>query len=62
MYQGLNNLNPRIAIVGSGAVGSYYGAKLALSGANVHFLMRTDLDHVKRFGLRIESHKTGVEN
>ena len=62
MYQGLNNLNPRIAIVGSGAVGSYYGAKLAISGANVHFLMRTDLDHVKRFGLRIESHKTGVEN
>ena len=48
--------------MGSGAVGSYYGAKLALSGANVHFLMRTDLDHVKRFGLRIESHKTGVEN
>ena len=62
MYQGLNNLNPRIAIVGSGAVGSYYGAKLAISGANVHFLMRADLEHVRRFGLRIESNKTGVEH
>ncbi|MDB4722022.1 2-dehydropantoate 2-reductase [Verrucomicrobiales bacterium] len=62
MYQGLNNLNPRIAIVGSGAVGSYYGAKLAISGANVHFLMRADLEHVRKFGLRIESNKTGVEH
>ncbi|MDA7650052.1 2-dehydropantoate 2-reductase [Verrucomicrobiales bacterium] len=62
MYQGLNNLNPRIAIVGSGAVGSYYGGKLAISGANVHFLMRADLEHVRRFGLRIESNKTGVEH
>jgi len=62
LYQGLNNLNPRIAIVGSGAVGSYYGAKLAISGANVHFLMRSDLEHVRRFGLRIESNKAGVEH
>tara|TARA_Y100000588_G_C14175062_1_gene890971 strand:+ start:510 stop:1472 length:963 start_codon:yes stop_codon:yes gene_type:complete len=62
LYQGLNNLNPKIAIVGSGAVGSYYGAKLAISGANVHFLMRSDLDHVRRFGLRVESHETGTEH
>ena len=62
MYQGLNNLNPKIAIVGSGAVGSYYGAKLAISGANVHFLMRSDLDHVRRFALRVESHETGTEH
>lgn len=48
--------------MGSGAVGSYYGAKLAISGSNVHFLMRSDLEHVRRFGLRIESNKMGVEH
>jgi 2-dehydropantoate 2-reductase len=62
LYQGINNLNPRIAIVGSGAVGSYYGAKLAISGADVHFLMRADLEHAQQFGLRIESSKAGVEH
>jgi len=47
--------NYRIAIVGSGAVGGYYGAKLANAGRDVHFLLRSDLDHVRRRGLRIES-------
>ena len=61
MRLGFNNLNPRIAIIGSGAVGSYYGAKLAISGADVHFLMRADLEHVSRFGIRIESNNTGAE-
>jgi ketopantoate reductase len=42
---------PRIAVVGSGAIGSYYGAKLAASGQDVHFLMRADLEAVKREGL-----------
>ncbi len=31
---------PRIGIVGSGAVGTYYGARMALAGADVRFLMR----------------------
>ncbi|MEO6568790.1 MAG: 2-dehydropantoate 2-reductase N-terminal domain-containing protein, partial [Opitutaceae bacterium] len=35
--------NFRIAVVGSGAVGGYYGAKLAYFGRDVHFLMRGDL-------------------
>ncbi len=43
----------RIAIVGSGAIGSYYGAKLAYSGSDVHFLMRGDLSEVRRAGLCI---------
>ncbi len=42
-----------IAIVGSGALGSYYGAKLARQGSDVRFLMRADLDAVRRDGLRI---------
>jgi 2-dehydropantoate 2-reductase len=45
----------KVAIVGSGAVGSYYGAKLARAGHEVHFLLRSDFDHVKRFGVKILS-------
>ncbi len=44
----------KIAIVGSGAVGSYYGALLAASGQDVHFLMRSDLETVRNDGLKIE--------
>jgi 2-dehydropantoate 2-reductase len=40
-------------VVGSGAVGSYYGGRLAVSGHEVHFLMRSDLEAVRRNGLRI---------
>jgi len=42
-----------IAIVGSGALGSYYGAKLARQGADVRFLMRADLEAVRQAGLRV---------
>lgn len=45
----------RIAIVGSGAIGSYYGAKLAYYGRDVHFLMRGDVAEIRRFGLRVHS-------
>ncbi|MEP6956778.1 MAG: 2-dehydropantoate 2-reductase, partial [Chthoniobacterales bacterium] len=45
--------NFRIAVVGAGAVGGYYGAKLAYFGRDVHFLMRGDLRQIRRFGLRI---------
>ena len=41
---------PKIAIVGSGAIGLYYGAKLALAGAEVRFLMRSDLAVVRARG------------
>ena len=53
--------DPKIAIVGCGAVGLFYGAKLALSGQNVHFLMRSDYEHVKRKGIKIESIKNKNE-
>ncbi len=45
--------NFRIAVVGAGAIGGYYGAKLAYFGRDVHFLMRGDLRDVRRFGLRV---------
>ena len=43
----------KIAVVGSGAVGCYYGGMLAHAGHDVHFLMRADLETVRRDGLRI---------
>jgi 2-dehydropantoate 2-reductase len=42
-----------IAIVGSGAIGGFYGALLARAGEDVRFLMRADLETVRRDGLRI---------
>lgn len=41
----------RIGIVGAGAVGTYYGAKLVNGGSDVHFLMRGDLSAVRREGI-----------
>ncbi len=43
------------AIVGTGALGGYYGGLLAKSGCNVHFLMRSDAEHVRQHGLRVDS-------
>ncbi len=42
----------RIAVVGAGAVGSYYGARLARAGEDVAFLFRGDLAAVRAGGLR----------
>ena len=45
----------KIAVVGPGAVGSYYGAKLCRAGQEVHFLMRSDYETVRRQGIFIHS-------
>jgi len=45
----------RIAVIGSGAVGCFYGARLARAGSQVHFLMRRDYDAVRAGGLTIHS-------
>jgi 2-dehydropantoate 2-reductase len=42
-----------IAVVGAGAIGSYYGARLALAGHDVRFLMRSDLARVRAHGLTL---------
>ncbi len=44
-----------IAIIGAGAVGSFYGARLARRGHDVRFLMRRDLEAVLRHGLTVHS-------
>lgn len=46
--------NPRVAIVGSGAIGAYFGACMAEAGIDVHFLMRRDLELVRSRGLYIQ--------
>ena len=45
----------RVAVIGSGAVGSYYGARLAQAGHDVHFLMRRDYQAVATGGLHCTS-------
>jgi 2-dehydropantoate 2-reductase len=45
----------KIAVVGCGALGSYYGAKLCHAGQQVHFLLRSDYDVVRRRGVTIRS-------
>src|SRR6516165_10745604 len=48
----------RIAIVGSGGVGGYFGGRLAASGSDVTFLARgAHLEAMRTRGLRIESPK-----
>lgn len=42
-----------IGIVGAGAIGSYYGARLALDGADVRFLLRGELAVVRERGLTL---------
>lgn len=44
-----------IAVIGSGAVGGYYGALLARAGHDVRFLMRRDLEAVRASGLEVRS-------
>jgi len=45
----------RYAIVGTGALGGFYGARLQQAGTEVHFLLHSDYDHVQRHGLKVES-------
>lgn len=45
----------RYAVVGTGAVGGFYGGLLAQAGFDVHFLLHSDADHVRQHGLQIES-------
>ncbi len=49
------NSKPKIAIIGAGALGAYYGALLVRAGFDVHFLVKSDADFIKKNGLRIDS-------
>ncbi|MEG3977183.1 putative 2-dehydropantoate 2-reductase [Microcoleus sp. herbarium8] len=47
--------NRNYAIIGTGALGGFYGAKLQKAGLEVNFLLRSDYQTVKKQGLIIES-------
>lgn len=45
----------RYAVIGTGAVGGYYGGRLANAGHDVHFLLHSDYDYIKQNGLQVDS-------
>ncbi len=45
----------RYGVIGTGAIGGYYGARLQEAGAEVHFLLHRDYDHVRQHGLVVRS-------
>ena len=47
--------NRNYAIVGTGALGGFYGARLQKADLEVNFLLRSDYDRVKKHGLIVES-------
>lgn len=48
-------MTPSFAILGTGALGGYYGARLHHAGFETHFLLHSDFDTVSQHGLRVES-------
>jgi 2-dehydropantoate 2-reductase len=44
-----------VAIIGTGAVGGYYGARLAHAGHDVRFLARSEYAHLRQHGLTVTS-------
>jgi len=45
----------KYAVIGTGAIGGYYGGKLAFAGKDVHFLFHSDYEYVKEHGLKVDS-------
>ncbi|MBE9128269.1 MULTISPECIES: putative 2-dehydropantoate 2-reductase [unclassified Coleofasciculus] len=45
----------RYAVIGTGAIGGFYGACLQNAGQEVHFLLRRDYEYVRHHGLVISS-------
>jgi 2-dehydropantoate 2-reductase len=50
-----SNQKPRIGIIGTGAIGGFYGLMLARAGLDVHFLLRSDFSAVVEHGLQLNS-------
>ena len=45
----------RYGVIGTGALGGFYGGMLARAGCEVHFLLRGDYEYVRENGLRVDS-------
>ncbi|MFT8234198.1 putative 2-dehydropantoate 2-reductase [Pseudomonas guariconensis] len=51
----MDTRNPRIGIIGSGAIGGFYGLMLARAGFDVHFLLRSEYRIVHEHGMAVDS-------
>lgn len=49
------NAGGSVAVVGSGAIGLYYGGRLAAAGEDVRFLLRSDFEAISQNGLEVHS-------
>lgn len=55
LNKAMKGTDMKIAMVGSGALGLYYGALLHKGGHEVHFLLRTDYEAIMSNGLTVHS-------
>ena len=51
---------PKVLVIGTGAIGGFYGSLLAKAGADVAVVCRSDYTHVKQHGFIIDSHMLGT--
>lgn len=58
----MQNTKPRIGVIGTGAIGGFYGVMLARAGYEVHFLLRSEYDAVCENGITVESSVLGELN
>lgn len=54
-----NMAKPRIGVIGTGAIGGFYGLMLARAGYDVHFLLRSEYAAVQQHGITVESRVHG---
>ncbi len=57
----MSTSKPRIGIIGTGAIGGFYGVMLARAGFDVHFLLRSEYDAVVARGLQLNSAVHGAQ-
>jgi len=57
-----NVITSSVAIIGTGALGGYYGARLAQSGREVNFLCHRDGAYIREKGLVVESVGRSIMN
>lgn len=51
----MQQTKPRVGIIGTGAIGGFYGLMLARAGHDVHFLLRSEYDAVVKDGITVDS-------
>jgi 2-dehydropantoate 2-reductase len=51
---------PTIGVIGTGAIGGFYGVMLARAGFDVHFLLRSEFSAVAERGLHVDSAPYGA--